>query len=1069
MRDCSSSSIRHASGRQSITMMPLLILPLLLALAHPVSSQVYVNSSSYDGNASAPKQADHPQPNLGPSQPTGRMEDEEIGAKKETVIDNQTIDPSVSKPGDNVSNGHLEEHTLHNKMEEWSTSLSNVDIKTELTTQSISPNTRATTQTQQPPVRLITTPQTQQTGDHSEKTTTEPPPANRGSNQTLLKDSDAVAEAEPTTEEPIHESSEQDWSTLDVLIPTVISLVESSGETMERDGAESAQYRPKAQTAYSILTTMSNGNSVSQPKPSTTTLVSEKSATTSASNGQSSRVTASLVAVESEVNSSSTISTGPPSQARSQPPSHSPSPRESTTTNLRMRSQRPSETPASSTNPQPRNTAQPSTVTKLTNQQPNWEESSTSSPQRPEIKIFKSLPPASTTNQQSLTDTTTSPSTTLPLPKGRGRVVPVENEARHVEKELSLGYIPSAKPGSDASTTHISKEPCDSSLGPCASPKDPNVLSELGASNGSLLVWADLSRTLSFAWELHVFGSAALFLLLTAGSALGLALAPSMHCPHRGALALANGLLLLAGAVRAAYFLLDPYGSRLLLPLPVATALYTLPLPLLIWVQAAMVVLVLKGAEVALLPPSFQRPPLLGVLAILQCTLLLAADLLSPALSPAVPVVLQSLTLTAGLVLCLGYLFLVLPRLLSRQVGHVGDKGVSGSKLRVLARVLAVCALLGALCCLLHAYTCLWLYGLLGDWRRFRWTWWLCQFWARLLELGWAFCLLLLASWVFWRPRGGQTRRASGQGGTAAGEVPSPCQSSSSSHTHTCWAKIVQSLKGRPHRKSDSNGVGGANGSGVLGELPNNWAGQERSGADISKSLIRNRDPPKESNRGRNQRSGAESSAGSLLRLQALGQARQCSLSGSLDRDKESAISLYDFDLRPPSPIDLSRSIDEALHREHLLRGGSLFRPLGLPSPPPSPEPWMRRNSDPQITLSESSDEHTLLTESSAALDRSIPSAVPSRQVTAPPTPTHQGPRWVSEAPVPSSMSCPVSLHPSPSAGRAATPSTDDTRPFLTPELDIAGSQPDSRGGRRYLKVSRQDDSASVSSDIIDL
>ncbi|XP_022526441.2 proline-rich transmembrane protein 3 [Astyanax mexicanus] len=1064
MRDCSPSLSRLTSGRQNIATMPLLTLSLLLVLVQPVTSQVHVNSSLYDGNVSDTKQ-----PNLGPFKPTGWMDNHETSSKEETAVDNKRINLSVSKQGDSVLNGHPEEHNLPTSMEE---------VKTELTTQSIFPKSRVSTKTQRPTMkRIITTTQTQQLGEHSEKATTKSPPANQSSDHSMVREGDAVAVEEPVMEEPIHEYSEED-----VLIPSVISVVESSGETVERDGVESAQYRPQAQTAYSVLTTDSNAqkhptvSSVSPPRPSSSALSSEKPATTSALNVETSRVTVSLPAVEKEAKASPTVSAGDQSQESSQSPSNSPSPRDSiplhtgTTTNLQMITLLPTETPASSTNPQPRNTVQPSKASTSTKRQPKGTGSSTTSPQKPQTNIFKSLPPGSTTIPQSPTDTTTSPSKTLPPPKGRGRMVPIETEAANVGKELSLGYIPSVKPGSIPSTTYISKEPCDASLGPCGSPKDPNVLSELGAANGSLLVWADLSRTLSFAWELHVFGSAALFLLLTAGSALGLALSPSMHCPHRGALALANGLLLLAGAIRAAYFLLDPYGSRLLLPLPVVTALYTLPLPLLIWVQAAMVVLVIKGAEVALLPPSFQRPPLLGILAVLQCTLLLAADLLSPALSPAVPVVLQSLTLTAGLVLCLGYLFLVLPRLSSPQAGHVGDKGISGSKLRVLARVLAVCALLGALCCLLHAYTCLWLYGLLGDWRRFRWTWWLCQFWARLLELGWAFCLLLLASWVFWRPRGRQTRRASGQGGTSAGEAPSPCQSSSSSHTHTCWAKIVQSLKGRPHRKSDSNGVGGANGSGVAGELPNNWAGQERSGADISKSLIRNRDPPKESNRGRNQRSIAESSAGSLLRLQALGEARQCSVSGSLDRDKESAISLYDFDLRPPSPIDLSRSIDEALHREHLLRGGSLFRPLGLPSPPPSPGPWMRRNSDPQIMLSDSSDEHTMLTESSADLDRSIPSAVPSRQVTAPPTPTHQGPRWVSDVPVPSSMSCPVSLHPSPSAGRAATPSTDDTRPFLTPEMDIEGSRPDSRGGgRRYLKVNRQDDSASVSSDIIDL
>ncbi|KAI4902782.1 hypothetical protein NFI96_011157 [Prochilodus magdalenae] len=1082
MKHSSLSLMRHASGRQSATMVSLLLL-LILILVQPITSQVHVNSSVYDGSprAPTPKQTNQTQHSVGSPHPTGRtevpfrVEDQKItrGAETELVVDKNAF-VEVSKQGDIVSDVHPEEHNISNHMGEAATYNSNVDLKVELVTHSVSPNIRAKsglTQTHMPTAKLTSTVPTEHSG-HSGKATTGARSVNEGSSHS--QDTPTVAGTEPEMEELIIESSEEDFSTLDVLVPTVLSLTESSTEAIERDGAERAQYRPHAQTAYSTLTTVSNAQNKSTPssalptKHSTSTQVNEKPVTTSAPNVVNPGVTFPLAGEEREDKTNDTFSARHLSNGSSKLATHSLSPSESPPLNTST-TILPKDIPASSSNPQPRNTTKPATAETASNKQPKGEESSTTTP--PEIKIFKSLPPASTTNQQSPTDTATSQSTFPPLPNGQGRLVPLENDARYVEKDLSvsLGSVPSLKPGSIPSTTYISKERCDPALGPCVSSKEPKVLSEIGTSNGSMLIWADLSRTLSFAWELHVFGSAALFLLLAAGSALGLALAPSMHCPHRGALALANGLLLLAGAIRAAYFLLDPYGSRRYLPLHVVTALYTLPLPLLIWVQAAMVVLILKGAELVVLPPSVQRPPFLVVLAVLQCTLLLAADLLSPALSPAVPVVLQSLTLTAGLVLCLGYLCLVLPRLSAPQVGHVGDKGLSGPKLRVLARVLAVCALLGALCCLLHAYNCLWLYGLLGDSRRFRWTWWLCQFWARLLELGWAFCLLLLASWVFWRPRGVQTRRASGQDGTAAGELPSPCQSSTSSHTHTCWAKIVQSLKGRPHRKSESNGVGGSNGGGVAGELPNNWAGQERSGADISKSLIRNRDPPKESNRGRNQRSAPESSAGSLLRLQALGQPRQCSLSGSLDQDKESAISLYDFDLRPPSPIDLSRSIDEALHREHLLRGGSLFRPLGLPSPPPSPEPWMRRNSDPQITLSESSDEHTLLTESSAALDRSIPSAVPSRQVTAPPTPTHQGPRWASEAPVPSSMSCPVSLHPSPSAGRAASPSTDDTRPFLTPEMDREGSQPDSRGGRRYLKVSRQDDSASVSSDIIDL
>lgn len=272
--------------------------------------------------------------------------------------------------------------------------------------------------------------------------------------------------------------------------------------------------------------------------------------------------------------------------------------------------------------------------------------------------------------------------------------------------------------------------------------------------------------------------------------------------------------------------------------------------------------------------------------------------------------------------------------------------------------------------------------------------------------------------------------------------------------------------------------------------MPNNWAGQERPGADISKSLIRNQNHEqtmalprcvKDSNRGRNHRGHSaergisDGSTGSLLRLQALGRPPQRSVSGSLDQDRDTSLSLYEFDLRPPSPIDLTRSIDEALHREHLLGGGSLFHPLNQTSQSPSPGsgvsqgPWLRRNSDPQL-LSESSEAPT---ESSMPLGGSVLSSVPSRQVTAPPTPSHQGHRWAGNAAgsVPSSVSCPVSLRPSrTSTGHLGEDGVDDTRPFITPDSErVRGRAGRPAGSRSYLEVSRHDDSASVSSEIIDL
>ncbi|KAM9350994.1 uncharacterized protein ABDE67_008288 [Symphorus nematophorus] len=615
--------------------------------------------------------------------------------------------------------------------------------------------------------------------------------------------------------------------------------------------------------------------------------------------------------------------------------------------------------------------------------------------------------------------------------------------------------------------------------------------------NATLLYWGDLSRTLAFAWELHVYGSASLFLLLFAGAALGLILSPGTNCPHRGALALANALLFLAGGLRAALFLIDPYGTRKFLPRPAVTALYNLPLHLLVWTQAALALLALRVAGVSVLPSTLERPPLVAVLAVLQCTLLLAADLLSPALSPVVPVTLQVLSLCWGLALCLGFLCYVFPRIRCPPIPHAGvpeegrRKAWTGSRRVgvILGRVLAVCAVLGALCCGLHVHATLWLYGLLGNWTRFNWGWWLVHFWARLLELAWGFSLLLLASWVFWRPQGCRGREEGGADGRAAGDLPSPGQSVGSTQRHTCWSKIVQSLRGKPCRKSESNGVGGG-GGGRPGEVPNNWAGQERPGADISKSLIRNQNHEqaapqprcvKDSNRGRNhrghsaERGVSDGSTGSLLRLQALGRPPQRSVSGSLDQDRDTSVSLYEFDLRPPSPIDLTRSIDEALHREHLLGGGSLFHPLNQISQSPSPGsgvsqgPWLRRNSDPQM-LSESSEAPT---ESSMPLGGSVLSSVPSRQVTAPPTPSHQGHRWAGNTvgSVPSSVSCPVSLRPSrTSTGHLGEDGVDDTRPFITPDSERArGRAGRPVGSRSYLEVSRHDDSASVSSEIIDL
>ncbi|XP_034759957.2 uncharacterized protein LOC117962706 isoform X1 [Acipenser ruthenus] len=532
-----------------------------------------------------------------------------------------------------------------------------------------------------------------------------------------------------------------------------------------------------------------------------------------------------------------------------------------------------------------------------------------------------------TANHQWRTDPNKRLTPTPPQKGGRHFIPkdpPLVNEAAP-----PLGRPAGSSPGPAVVTpSPPAPQPCPGGLGACSLLPIPNRTSSLR--------WMDLRRTLSFAWEMHVFGTAALFLLLALGGLINLIATPILEPSARACLGLANALLVVAGVVRGGYFLTDPYGTKDLLPRPAVIGLYNLGFPLLLSAFGVLCLLGYRTAGLQVLPDGLQRLPLAGVVALLHSTLLLAVDLLFLALNPSVHVVLQVLSVSWGAFLTAGFLY-TYPRLRRQAVSPSLEEGGFGtvdgcnnamavasglssrSKLVLLLwRVLAICAVLGLLCCGLQVYAVLWLYGILGDWRHFTWAWWLVQFWYRLLELAWGFSMLVVASWIFWRRGGGGE-----DGGCTDG--------------HTCWVKIVQSFCGRRQQKLDSNG-GSSNGIGSNAEFPNNWASQERNGADISKSLIRNRPETlplralKESNERQARLALQGGSTSSLLFLRhglgSRGKLHNLSLlrrsHSTVCLEKESILSLADFDFRPPSPIDLSRSIDEALFREHLVKD-SLF------------------------------------------------------------------------------------------------------------------------------------------------
>ncbi|XP_034441937.1 proline-rich transmembrane protein 3-like isoform X1 [Hippoglossus hippoglossus] len=424
--------------------------------------------------------------------------------------------------------------------------------------------------------------------------------------------------------------------------------------------------------------------------------------------------------------------------------------------------------------------------------------------------------------------------------------------------------------------------------GPCVLGLRPCVV--LKNQNGTNLLWDDMSRTLAFVWELHVFGCASLFILMAVLAVLGMASACILPHSLCHALTLENSLLVMGGTLRGVLLLLDPYGTHQILSRATLAALHNVPLQLLLWAQVALALVTLEGLKLFFFPPKLQRPWVVGGLAISHCTPLLVADLYSTTLCPALPLLLQTLSLCWGLPFCMGILTKSLsyrdPFLMSSVPQWFPSHRID----RRAKRVTAVCAFFGVLCCSLQMYSLLWLYGLLGNWRRFGWGWWLSQFWARILELSWGFSLLVLGSWIFWMPSNGESR---------ADYWPIRFGMFKGMEEKSLWCRFLANVRKGPLRKSEK----------TWEELmPNNWAKYNLARANVSYNIrcpyddqpsIHTVEYPPDAVHNSN------SDSQPALLWQKVGE-RQCIL------------SLIEFEMRPPSPINLRRSIHNALHHEHL-------------------------------------------------------------------------------------------------------------------------------------------------------
>ncbi|XP_068508478.1 proline-rich transmembrane protein 3-like [Syngnathus scovelli] len=415
--------------------------------------------------------------------------------------------------------------------------------------------------------------------------------------------------------------------------------------------------------------------------------------------------------------------------------------------------------------------------------------------------------------------------------------------------------------------------------------------------NGTDLIWDDMRRTLAFAWEIHVFGSASLFILMASVAVLGMAAASTLSYPHCGALMLANSALIVSGALRAIHLLLDPYGTRQIVSHTTLAALQNIPMQLFLWAQVTLTLVTPRRFQLFLFPVVLHQPQVLVALVVSHCVVLLAADLYFTAFFPLLALLLQTLSLCWGLPFCLEILLKSLcysNMFLKSSL----PRGLPLQKVeRCAKRVTAVCACLGIMSCNLQICSLLWLYGLMGNWRRFGWCWWLSQFWARIIELAWGSSLLVLGSWIFWMPSRRRSRRKVFNRGTM---------------TSSLWDKVLASVRKGQLKRTERK---------WRRLMPNNLAKHNFSPASFSNGM-------------RSPYDDQHSVIVSEYKQDASGNINYDS-QATLNiwqsfGERECILSLIEFDTRPPSPINLRRGADGALHHGQLL-AGSLFTP-----PPPS-------------------------------------------------------------------------------------------------------------------------------------
>lgn len=430
--------------------------------------------------------------------------------------------------------------------------------------------------------------------------------------------------------------------------------------------------------------------------------------------------------------------------------------------------------------------------------------------------------------------------------------------------------------------------------------------------------WNSAMAAWGLAWEAHVYGTGCAFVMLTLASALNLLCLP-LRCPSGcGYFALVSLFLVAAGCTRSVSLLYDAYGHQDRLPSTEASLmLYEAPFPCMTAAFGLVFLLLSMRSRMQLSYSAFQRPCFLACLVFLHFAAAFGPATLLKFYQQKPPLCLFLSLISRGAFVALAtflpaayFVFYIYVRADSKHIYHLNNTSPTPAERYNrcpfaesrdwdrAAVTVCLSALFSLACAGLQLYAILNAVGVAGGKEVFHpWPWWAFQFSCRLCELGVCLTLALVVSQPIY----------------CSDQLPA---------AGSCWTELLASkspiLPGSYQwslSQQEKLAIVDTVGLGETESLPLYTLMDERLSSSLS-----GLDLLYHSNR---------ALAYKDFDLDLQGSEKPKDGGGEEPSGSSSFTSDSTTDLRPPSPINLRRSIDEALFSEALFPM-SLFSSTGV-------------------------------------------------------------------------------------------------------------------------------------------